>query len=89
MDGIEMLRRYGARSDAIALPEFDVSADVLATLRREGASGSAESVTRPLVMAAAAGWLVAVTCALYAQQLWTALNDPLGALMAPFVVALQ
>ena len=89
MDEIELLRRHGAILSAKTPPGVDVSADVLETLRREGAGGRSESATRPLVMAAAAGWLVAVTCAFFAQQAWVAIEDPLGALVAPFVVALQ
>ena len=84
-----MLRRYGARSSAKPQAAFDVTDDVLATLRREGAGRRSDVATRPLVMAAAAGWLVAVTCAFFAQQAWVAIEDPLGALVAPFVVALQ
>jgi hypothetical protein len=89
VDEIEMLRRYGARSAATAPPGIDVTADVLETLRSEGAVRRSQSVTRPLVMAAAAGWLVAVTCGFFGQQAWMAIEDPLGALVAPFVVALQ
>ncbi len=84
-----MLRRYGARSGAKPQAAFDVTDDVLATLRRVGDDRGSASVSRPLVMAAAAGWLMAVTCAFFAQQAWVAIEDPLGALVAPFVVALQ
>ena len=84
-----MLRRFGARSAAAAPPGIDVTADVLETLRREGADGRRVSATRPLVMMAAAGWLVAVSCAFFGQQAWAAIEDPLGALVSPFLVALQ
>jgi hypothetical protein len=89
MDAIEMLRAYGARSSAAPPPDVDVTADVLATLRREGAGRRPDVAVRPLVVVAAAGWLVAVTCGLLAQQAWTAVDDPLGGLVAPFVVGLQ
>jgi hypothetical protein len=89
VDEIEMLRRYGDRLGATAPPDVDVTANVMATLRREVATGGSASVMRPLMIAAAAGWLVAATCGIFAQQAWVAVEDPLGALVAPFVVALQ
>jgi hypothetical protein len=88
MDEIEMLRQYGARTGGNA-PGIDVAAEVLETLQREGMGRRVDVATRPLVMAAAAGWLVAVTCGLFAQQAWSVVDDPLGALVTPFVVTLE
>jgi hypothetical protein len=88
VDEIELLRQYGARTRGEA-PPIDVTANVLATVRRESAARRSESVMRPLVVAAAAGWLVAVTCGYFAQQAWVTMDDPMGALVAPFVVSLQ
>jgi hypothetical protein len=89
MDEIEMLRQYGARTRGNMPPGIDVTAEVLETLRRDGMGRRVDLATRPLVMAAAAGWLVAVTCGLFAHQAWSVVDDPLGALVTPFVVALE
>jgi hypothetical protein len=81
---------YGKRLAAEATPNVDVTNRVLDTVRRDRSRPNwAATVTRPLAFAAAAAWLIAVTCGLFAQQAWTTIDDPLGALFSPFVVSLQ
>jgi len=89
MDEIDMLHRYAARS-AQSPPPVDVAADVLETLRNNPPSAARQgSPLRPLVSVAAASWLVAVSVTFFASQAWAEVQDPLGALLAPFVVNLQ
>jgi hypothetical protein len=89
MDEIDMLRRYAARS-APSPPPIDVTADVLETLRHDPrATAGQASPLRPLWSVAAAGWLIAVSLTFFASQAWAEVQDPLGALLAPFVVNLQ
>jgi len=90
VDEIEMLRQYGARLDSQSPPNVDVSRRVLETVRRGSAANDWSSTAmRPFAYAAAAGWLIAVTCGLFAQQAWMAIDDPLGALISPLTVSLQ
>ena len=89
MDELDMLRRYAARS-AQSPPQVDVTAEVLETLRHD-ARGSARQASplRSLWSVAAASWLVAASLTFFATQAWVEMQDPLGSLLAPFVVNLQ
>jgi hypothetical protein len=90
MDEIEVLRRYAARSRAATALNVDVSARVLESIRRgrEERDWLAGSV-RPMMTAAAASVLLAVSLGFYAQQSVAEMQDPLSSLFTPFVVALQ
>lgn len=88
MDEIEMLRRYGAQFDDAAVPAVNVTSSVMETLRRTGRRKESVGTTRPLMLAAAASWLIALTCGYIAVQAWAAIDDPVTALVAPLVVAL-
>ena len=90
MDEIEVLRRYAAQTNSSAPLQVDVSDRVLATIRRgrEERDWLAGSM-QPLMTAAAASLLVAVSLGLYAQQSVAEMQDPLSSLFTPFVVSLQ
>jgi hypothetical protein len=87
MDELDLLRRYGARP--APPPHVDVAADVLATLRRHPHAARSASPLRPLLTVAAASWVFAFSVAFFASQAWAQVQDPLSALLSPFVVSLQ
>jgi hypothetical protein len=88
MDEIEMLRRFGTRSEPAACANINVTARVLQTIRRGRERRWPESV-RPLVTVLAASWMTVLITGFFVQQAWSELQDPLTSLLTPFVVALQ
>ena len=90
MDEIEVLRRYAAQSDAATLPQIDVTDRVLNSIRRRRDEQDwLAGAMRPMMAAAAASLLLAVSLGLFAQQAVAEMQDPLASLFTPFVVALQ
>ena len=87
MDEIEFLRRQANRSDAPPATA-DVADRVLATLRRREAQRRTLPAG-PLVAVAVAGWIAAAVCGFLVQQALSASEDPLDALVTPFMVVLQ
>jgi hypothetical protein len=90
MDEIEVLRRYAAESGSAAPLRVDVTARVLESIRR----GREErdwlaGALRPMMTAAAASLLLAVSLGFFAQQSVAEMQDPLASLFTPFVVTLQ
>jgi hypothetical protein len=89
MDEIEVLRHYAAATAATP-SRVDVTARVLETIRRGRFKRDwFAGAQRPMLMAAAAGLLVAVSLALFAQRSVAEMQDPLAALFTPFLVTLQ
>ncbi|MEX2092212.1 MAG: hypothetical protein WD971_06020 [Pirellulales bacterium] len=90
MDEIEVLRRYAAQSGAAAALRVDVSDRVLETIRRDREERDwLAGGLRPMMMAAAASLLVAISLGFFAQQAVAEMQDPLSSLFTPFVVTLQ
>jgi hypothetical protein len=87
MDDIEALKQYGSRMQSQAAPPVDVTARVLQTIRNRR-ERPIDSV-RPLAMVLAAGWAAAIAVGFFVQQAWWDVQDPVAALVTPFVVALQ
>ncbi len=79
MDEIEILRRYAAGVGAMRRRRaVDVTARVLESIRAERRRPDwLAGATAPMVMAAAASLLVAVTLGVLAQQAVAELQDPL------------
>ncbi len=90
MDEIEVLRRYAAQTRSTTPLQIDVAASVLETIRRgrEERDWLAGGL-RPMMTAAAASLLVAVSLGFFAQQAVAEMQDPLSSLFTPFVVTLQ
>jgi hypothetical protein len=88
MDEIDMLRKYGARTEATPPPDIDVTADVMASIRRAAHRPSAMS-TRTAYAAVAASWLIAIGIGFYAQQALSDWQDPMNSFTAPFSVTLE
>jgi hypothetical protein len=88
MDELKLLKQWGARSDATNATPIDVTAKVLATLRQRRYEQIASPVW-PLMMAAAASVLVAVSLGIVVQQSWSDFSDPLNAIISPYLVMLQ
>ena len=90
MDEIEVLRRYAQRSACQEPMGIDVTDQVLETIGRGRCERDWLSGTlRPLMTAAAASVLIAVSLGVLAQQAVADLQDPLASLFTPFVVTLQ
>jgi len=90
MDEIEMLRQYGVRTARATSPRIDVTSSVLETLRHTSpARDRWTSLVQPLASVAAAGWLLAFSLGFFVQQALTELQDPISALVTPFVINLQ
>jgi hypothetical protein len=90
MDEIEILRRYAAESEPLAPPRVDVTARVLESIRAERRRPDwLAGATAPMMMAAAASLLVAVTLGLLAHQAVAELQDPLMTLFTPILVTLS
>ena len=83
MNEIELLRQLNRRTRAPAPAAIDVTADVLATLRRGEETRFAMPV---LLTVAATACSIAIALCLLAQQAFAATQDPLGSLLAPFFV---
>jgi len=90
MDEIEVLRRYAAHTDAVTLPHVDVGDRVLESIRRgRDEQDWLAGAVRPMMAAAAASLLLAVSLGLFAQQAVAEMQDPMASLFTPFVVTLQ
>ena len=90
MNEIEVLRRFGAELNATTQPQFDVADRVLESIRRgRDQRDWFAGTVRPMMTAAAASLLVAVSLGWMAQQSVAEMQDPLASLFAPFVVTLQ
>jgi hypothetical protein len=89
MDETDLLRQYGERARREKPLHVDVPDDVLATIRRRERAETTGLSLRPLVMAAAASALLAVTLGVAAHQTLDGLEDPVGALASPFTVTMQ
>jgi hypothetical protein len=90
MDELELLRSYGAKLNAATPPHVDVANRVLETIchgrdEQDWLTGT----TRPMMVAAAASLLLAVSLGFFAQQSVAEMQDPLTSLFTPFVVTLQ
>lgn len=88
MDEMEALKQYGARMQTLAVPSVDVTARVLQTIRSRREARPIDSV-RPLAMVMAAGWAAAIAVGFFVEQAWWDVQDPVAALVTPFMVALQ
>jgi hypothetical protein len=88
VDEIERLRRYAARSAPADVSGIDVTADVMATIRKQHAMPQA-ATTRTVFMAVAASWLVALSIGYFAQQALSDVQDPMNSLTTPFAVTLE
>jgi len=88
MDEIEHLKQFGERTTAASLPNVDVTARVLRTIRERRESRWSDSV-RPLATVLAASWMSVLVTGYFVQQVWMQIQDPLTSLVTPFVVALQ
>ena len=89
MDEIERLRQYAARSQPAGPPDIDVTADVMATLRRRRYQQPAASTTPTVFLAVAASWLIAIGIGFFAQQSLADVQDPMHSLTAPFSITLE
>ena len=90
MDEIEILRRYAAESEPASPLRVDVTARVLQSIRTERRRPDwFAGATAPLVMAAAASLLVAVSLGFVAQQAVAEMRDPLITLFTPLMVTLS
>jgi hypothetical protein len=90
MDEIEVLRRHAARSSPGRPLTIDVTAHVLETIRRGRDDRDwLAGAMRPMMTAAAASLLVAVSLGFCAQQAVAEMQDPLASLFTPFVMTLQ
>jgi hypothetical protein len=90
MDEIDMLRQYAARTEFNEAPPIDVTDQVLATIRQQRARPDCSArAQRPMLLAAAASFLVAASLGVVAQQLVADMQDPLVSLFTPLVVTLQ
>ena len=88
MDEIERLRQYAARSQPAGPLDIDVTADVMATLRRRRYEQPA-STTPTVFLAVAASWLIAIGIGFFAQQSLADVQDPMHSLTAPFSITLE
>ena len=88
MDEIERLRQYAARSQPVGPLDIDVTADVMATLRRRGYERPA-APPPTIFLAVAASWLIAVGIGYFAQQSLADVQDPMHSLTAPFSITLE
>jgi hypothetical protein len=90
MDEIEVLRRFAAQSGAATSPRVDVAARVLESIRRgRDQQDWLAGAMRPMMTAAAASLLLAVSLGFFAQQAVAEMQDPLASLFTPFVVTLE
>lgn len=88
MNESEILRQYGKWSVPAAAVDIDVTARVMQTLR-DGRESRWSATMRPLAVAVAASWMLALVTGFFVQDVWSDLQDPLTALVTPFVVSLQ
>jgi hypothetical protein len=87
MDEIERLRQYAARSQPAGPLDIDVTADVMATLRRRNEPVASTPPT--IFFAVAASWLIAIGIGFFAQQSLADVQDPMHSLTAPFSITLE
>ena len=88
MDEIDMLRKYAARTESAAPPDVDVTAEVMASIRRTAERRPATSM-RTVYAAVAASWLIAIGVGFFAQQALSDWQDPMNSFTAPFSVTLE
>ncbi len=88
MNEIDLLREYGARTQASQPVHVDVTARVLRTIRARREHRLPASV-RPLVGVLAASSCAVLLTGFFVQQAWAELQDPVTSLLTPFMVALR
>jgi hypothetical protein len=88
MDEIERLREFGVVTASARVPNVNVTARVLRTIRERRESRWSDSV-RPLASVLAASWMSVLVTGYFVQEVWTQVQDPLTSLVTPFVVALR